>query len=87
MSALKIEHVENLFPDYNLNFIDRSTEEKFRGKRLSDGSYVILIDPVLGLKETFTSFKFKKRFESDVSNRRYHNTGARKCKSIYHFQN
>lgn len=74
------------FPDYNLNFIERETRKTFKGKRLTNDQYGILIDPTIGLKEYFSSYKFKKRFESAVSNRRFNNIGARKCKSIFYFQ-
>lgn len=74
------------FPDYNLKFIDSEDGKEYMGKRIAGDRYGILIDPTLGLKEYFTTFKFKKRFISDVSNRRYRNNDARKCKSIFHFQ-
>jgi hypothetical protein len=84
MSAFKLE--ENLFPDYSLNFIEIGTNKTFRGKRLSNGDYGILIDPVLGQKEFLTQFKFRKRFKSAVSNRRFFDSSARKCKTIFDYQ-
>jgi hypothetical protein len=74
------------FPDYNLTFIERETGKVFKGKRLTNDQYGILIDPTIGLKEFLSCFKFKKRFKSAVSNRRFHNSSVSKCKTIYHFQ-
>lgn len=74
------------FPDYNLTFIERETGKTFKGKRLTNDQYGVLIDPTIGLKEFLSCFKFKKRFKSAVSNRRFFDSSVSKCKTIYHFQ-